>query len=291
MKRRDEVTVGILLTVAVIVLITGTLWLVRGGLKRGYPLFTSFAWGHSVKQGQAVVLSGVTVGYVADVNLNPNGLLDVDLIVRDEYHIPRSAVAEVYPVGIFGDVIVALKTDKPSTDYFKTGDTIPSRPASGSNLDVLQARADTIAQSLSRITKTLEAELVAAGGIHQVRQTISDVNQLVAQLQGAVAEQNRNMTATLTTIRNAVDSAELARTVHEVSVAAANTDSLAQRLSSTSTQLQGILARLERGEGTAGKLLRDSTMYTDARRLIQRTDSLLADFQRNPRKYIKLSIW
>jgi phospholipid/cholesterol/gamma-HCH transport system substrate-binding protein len=291
MKRRDEVTVGILLTVAVAILITGTLWLVRGGLKRGYPLFTSFAWGHSVKQGQAVVLSGVTVGYVADVRLNPNGLLDVDLIVRDAYHIPKTAVAEVYPVGIFGDVIVALKADKPSTAVFSRGDTIPSRAASGSNLDVLQARADTIAQSLTRITRTLESEMVAAGSIHQVRQTIEDMNHLVLTLQSAVVEQNKNLTATLASVRNAVDSAELARTVREVRVAAANTDSLALRLSSNSTQLQAILARLERGEGTAGKLLRDTTMYNDARRLIQRTDSLLADFQKNPKKYIKLSIF
>jgi len=294
MKRRDEVTVGILLTVAVAVLITGTLWLVRGGLKRGYPLFTSFAWGHSVKQGQAVVLAGVTVGYVADVRLNQTnraGLLDVDLIIRDEYKIPKTAIAEVYPVGIFGDVIVALKADQPGTTFFVRGDTIPSRAASGSNLDVLQARADTIAQSLGRITKTLEGEMIAAGGIHQVRVTIDNLDRLVLQLQSAVTEQNKNITATLASVRSAVDSAELARTVKEVRTAAANTDSLALRLSSNSTQLQAIMARLERGEGTAGKLLRDSTMYNDARRLIQRTDSLLADFQKNPKKYVKLSIF
>ncbi|HEX7939569.1 MAG TPA: MlaD family protein [Gemmatimonadaceae bacterium] len=291
MKRRDEVTVGILITVAVIVLITGTLWLVRGGLKRGYPLFTSFAWGHSVKQGQAVVLAGVTVGYVADVRLNPGGLLDVDLVIQNQYKIPKTVMAEVYPVGIFGDVIVALKADRPGSTYFAPGDTVPSRPASGSNLDVLQAKADTIATTLERITKTLDAELVTAGGIHQLRETISNIDHLVAQMQSAVNEQNKNLTATLNSVRTAVDSAEVARTVKEVRLAAANTDSLAQRLSSNSTQIQAILARLERGEGTAGKLLRDTTMYEDARRLIQRTDSLLADFQKNPKKYIKLSIF
>lgn len=291
MKRRDEVTVGILITIAVTILITGTLWLVRGQLKRGYPLFTSFAWGHSVKQGQAVVLAGVTVGYVADVRLNPGGLLDVDLVIQNQYKIPKTVTAEVYPVGIFGDVIVALKADKPGTVYFAAGDTIPSRAASGSNLDVLQARADTIAQSLGRITRTLEAEMVAEGGIHQVRETIDRLDRLVIQLQGAVTEQNQNISATLASIRTSVDSAELARTVNEVRIAAANTDSLALRLSSNSTQIQGILARLERGDGTAGQLLRDTTLYNDARRLIQRTDSLLADFQKNPKKYIKLSIF
>lgn len=291
MKRRDEVTVGILIAVAALVLITGTLWLVRGGLKRGYPLFVRFAWGHSVKQGQGVVLAGVTVGYVADVRLNPDGMLDVDLIVNDAYHIPKTAMAEVYPVGIFGDVIVALKADKPGTLYYARGDTIPSRAASGNSLDVLQARADTITTTLSRISKALESELVTGGGIHQMRQTITNLDHLVASLQTAVTEQNKNISSTLSSVRNAVDSAEVAKTVKELRTAVANTDSLALRLSSNSTQIQGILARLERGEGTAGKLLKDSTMYNDVRRLVQRSDSLLADFQKNPRKYIKLSIF
>ncbi|MEK7401163.1 MAG: MlaD family protein [Gemmatimonadota bacterium] len=291
MKRRDEVTVGILLTVALAVLITGTLWLVRGGLKRGYPLFVRFAWGHSVKQGQSVVLAGVTVGYVAGVRLNPNGLLDVDLIVRDEYHIPRTAIAEVYPVGIFGDVIVALKADKPGTAYYAEGDTIPSRLASGSGLDVLQAKADTIANALSRITRTLESELVTAGGIRDLRQAISGMNRLVAQIQTTVTEQDKNVAATLTSVRSAVDSAEVARTLKELRTSAGAADSLMQRLSSNSTQLQAILARLERGEGTAGKLLADTLLYHDARALLARADSLLADIKKNPGRYVKLSIW
>ena len=291
MKRRDEVTVGILLTVALIVVITGTLWLVRGGLKRGYPLFVTFAWGHSVKQGQAVVLAGVTVGYVADVHLNPAGRLDVDLIVHNQYKVPRTAIAEVFPVGIFGDVIVALKADTPGTSNFAAGDTIPSRLASGSGLDALQARADTIATSLARITRALESELVAAGGVRELRETIGGLNRLVTQIQRVVTEQDKNVSATLASVRGAVDSADVAKTLKELRTSAASADSLMLRLSSNTTQVQAILARLERGEGTAGKLLTDTTLYRDARNMLARADSLLADIKKNPGRYVKLSLW
>ncbi len=83
MKRRDEVTVGILITVAVIVLVLGTLWLARGGLSSGYPLYTRFAWGQNLKQGQPVLLAGVNVGYVGDVTLRRDGYLDVMLRIDD----------------------------------------------------------------------------------------------------------------------------------------------------------------------------------------------------------------
>jgi phospholipid/cholesterol/gamma-HCH transport system substrate-binding protein len=293
MKRRDEVTVGILLTVAVIVLVVGTLWLVRGGLRSGYPLFTRFAWGQSLRQGQPVLLAGVAIGYVADVRLKSDGFLDVDLRVNEEYKVPKTAVAEVMAVGIFGDAAVALKATGPSTESYAAGDTVPSR-AAASGLDALTARADSITASLHRITKSLEVEFVQAGGLRDIRQTMASANRFVAQMQSMAAEQNRNMTSTLASFRsaaNAVDSAEISRSLASFRETAANADSLMLRLSSNTTQLQAILARLERGEGTAGKFLTDTMMYRDARNLLTRVDSLVADFQRNPRKYINLRVF
>lgn len=293
MKRRDEVTVGILLTVAVIVLVVGTLWLVRGGLRSGYPLFTRFAWGQSLRQGQPVLLAGVAIGYVADVRLKADGFLDVDLRVNDEYKVPKTAVAEVMAVGIFGDAAVALKTASPSADSYAAGDTVPSR-AAASGLDALTARADSITASLHRITKSLEVEFVQTGGLRDIRQTMASANRFVAQMQSMAAEQNRNMSSTLASFRsaaNAVDSAQIARSLASFRETAANADSLMLRLSSNTTQLQAILARIERGEGTAGKFLTDTMMYRDARNLLTRVDSLVADFQRNPRKYINLRVF
>src|SRR5262245_16820321 len=100
MKRRDEVAVGILITISIVVLVLGTLWLVRGGLKSGYPLYTSFAWGQNLKQGQPVLLAGVSVGYVGDVNLRREGKLDVLLRIDDKYTVPKGSKATVKPVGI-----------------------------------------------------------------------------------------------------------------------------------------------------------------------------------------------
>lgn len=293
MKRRDEVAVGILLTVAVIILVVGMLWLMRGGLSRGYPLHTAFPWGQNLKQGQPVMLAGVTVGVVTGVELNPSGVLDVDMSIRREYRVPRSAVAEVYPVGIFGDVAVALRPSGPDPVSFEPGDTVPSRPATG-GIEALQSRADSVLQSVARITNALERDVVQAGALRDMRQTVSAANALVAQMGAVVAEQNRNLTATMAGVRRAtgaVDSAQVAATLASFRTTAASADSLMMRLSSNTTQLQAILARLERGEGTAGKLLADSMLYRDARAVMARVDSLLLDFQRNPRRYINLSIF
>lgn len=293
MKRRDEVTVGILVTVALIVLVVGALWLARGGLSSGYPLYGRFAWGQSLKQGQPALLAGVNVGYIADVELANDGFLDVEIRVNKQYRIPKNAVAEVIPVGIFGDAAVAFKTPGPSSIVFEPGDTIPTQKAS-SGLDALTARADTISRSLGRITASMEQEFVGGGGIREMRQTIATMNRLTAQMQGVVAEQNRNLTSTMAAFRSTakgMDSAQVAATMAQFRASASSADSLMQRLSSNATQIQAILARVERGEGTVGKLLTDTLLYRDMRNLLLSTDSLMADFKRNPRKYINLKIF
>ena len=54
MKRRDEVLVGVLMTVGLAIAIIGTIWLSRGGISQGYPLYARFGWGSGLKQGQQV---------------------------------------------------------------------------------------------------------------------------------------------------------------------------------------------------------------------------------------------
>ena len=292
MKRRDEVAVGILITVATIVLVIGMLWLARGGLSSGYPLHARFAWGQNLKPGQAVLLAGVSIGYVSEVELG-EGFLDVEMRINDEYTVPRTAVAEVVPVGIFGDAAIGLKADSPSGPKYAAGDTVPTRAATG-GLDALTGRADSIMVTVARITRSMEAEFVAGGGMRDLRASVASMNRLLTQMSAIVAEQNRNLTVTMASLRQAagaVDSAQVAATMMQFRATAASADSLMQRFSSNTTQLQAILARIERGEGTLGKFMTDSMLYRDARNLLTRLDSLAADFQRNPRKYINLTVF
>src|SRR3982751_2894546 len=144
MKRRDEVLVGIFLTVAAAIALLGTLWLVRGGLSSGYPLYSKFAWGQNLKPGQQVLLAGVAVGAVADVTLRNDGYLDVVLRVNDDIKVPKNSVASVKPVGIFGDAAIALTPKGPSKIYFQPNDTVPVG-AGETDIQAIENKVDSIA--------------------------------------------------------------------------------------------------------------------------------------------------
>jgi phospholipid/cholesterol/gamma-HCH transport system substrate-binding protein len=282
-----------LLTVAATVAIVGTIWLTRGGLSSGYPLYTRFAWGQNLKQGQPVQLAGVSVGYVDEVNLRDDGFLDVVLRVENKYKIPRNSTAAVVPVGIFGDVAVGLSPKSPSRIHYEPGDTVPAGPSPPGIGEIL-ARVDTIGRRVSTITAALEEQLVGGGALRDVRQTIDAAQQLTLQLNRVATEQSQNLSATMASFRraaNAVDPAVVDSTLRNFRVASANLNAMSAELATAVRRLDSLLAGLEAGQGTAGKLLSDTLLYSDLRAAVHRVDSLMADFKRNPRKYINLSIF
>src|SRR5690348_15976160 len=101
MRRRNEVIVGVFITVAVIVGIVGTMYLARRGIAKTYPLYALFQWGSGLKQGQPVLLAGVQVGYVDKVELLRSGYLYVTLGIERQYQVPTGSTVTVVPVGFF----------------------------------------------------------------------------------------------------------------------------------------------------------------------------------------------
>lgn len=299
MKRRHEVMVGVFVTVAVVVLLVGTLYLARGGLSAGYPLFSRFTWGQNLKQGQPVLLAGATVGYVDQVDFDQHGWLDVTYRIDKKYHVPEGTTATVENNGIFGDKLIALHPPllapgRPATStFFEPGDTVPTgKPAV--SIDQLLARLDTVSASVQSVSETIELQMVDKGGIADIRRTLAGTADFAESLNQIAAEQSRQLSMTLAAFRrsaNALDSARLAGTVANIQQTSANMAQLTQGLQQTTTQLNSVIARLDRGEGTAGKLLTDTLLYHNMQSLVGRLDSLTADFKKNPRRYINLTIF
>lgn len=300
MKRRDALLVGLFLIVATAVGVLGTIWLVRGGFSEGYPLFARFPWGAGLKQGQPVVLAGVNVGYVADVQLDPNGTIVVRMAIDDQYGIPKGSTATVVAVGIFGDQSVAINPVRATREYISHGDTLPVGPTAPS-VNELLGRGDSIARDVGAITSEFERQLVADGGVRDLRRTLASTNELVqqtnrlvAQVSAIAADQSRQLSETQGTLRRSVaalDSAMIDSTVRNLRATSANVQVLTADLRSTSAQLNGVLASLRDTTGTAGKLLNDPAVYDNLQRLVARIDSLTSDFQKNPRRYVNLSIF
>jgi phospholipid/cholesterol/gamma-HCH transport system substrate-binding protein len=293
MKTRDEVLVGLIVTAAIVVTVLGSLWLARGGLSKGYPLYAKFPWGAGLKQGQPVLLVGVNVGYVDQVDLHQDGTLVTTLRIQKSYQVPVTSKATVVPNGIFGDMAIAVTPSRPDPRSFKPGDTIPIGPSTPGIAD-LTSKADSITKSVNAMTTALEREMVAGGGIRDLRQTIAATNRMVTEFAAVASEQSRNLTATMTSLRratSAIDPAKVDSTITNFRTASANMAAMSADLKQTSSKLDAILAKVDSGNGSAAKLLNDPGIYNDTRALLARMDSLLADVKKNPKRYFNVKVF
>ncbi len=293
MKRRDEVLVGIVATAAVGLGVVGSLYLARGGLLPGYEVYSVYDWGSGLRQGQPVMLSGVSVGYVSTTDIRRDGKLVVGMRIYNRYEVPLGTTSKVAPNGVFGDMMVTLHPSQVTDEHFAPGDTIPAGPPSVGIGEIL-GKVDTISRDIGALTAALRSELVDAKGLAELRATVTSAHDLIETLDRVAGEQSRELTRTQQAVRRvagAVDSAQVDSTIRAVGDLSTNMAALGADLRTTAANLDAVLTKLEAGQGSAGLLLNDPGMYRDTRALLQRLDSLTADFQRNPRKYIKFSVF
>jgi len=293
MRRRDEVLVGGFTTIAIIVLALASIWLVRGGLNRGYLLHSKFAWGAGIKRSAPVWLVGVTVGTVDQVDLDPRGTLVVTYRIQRDYKVPLGSVATIVPNGFFGDMAVALTPPAPNPESYEPGDTVPvGIPSAG--LQALLQRADTLSGTVSIMMQALKTQFVDSGGIAEMRKTAVALNRTLATFNQVAATQSREIQATLVAVRKslgAVDSARVDSTVRALQQSANNFQVLTTELQTASTRFNSLLTKVESGDGTMAKLINDPGLYNDIRRIATRVDSLMLDLMANPRKYLKFSVF
>lgn len=291
-KTRDDILVGVVIVLGLLVAIVGSLWLARGGLSKGYPLYAKFAWGAGLKTGAPVWVSGATVGYVSDVNFRPDGTLLTELRITSSQPIPKESPASVVPNGIFGDVAVNF-TPKASGAKYVEGDTVVSGPVAA-GIAQLTAKADSITTSVAALTSAMNKELIAGGGLADLRMTLAGTNKLMGQLSAIAATQSTQLTETMTSLRRAtssIDSVKIDSTLTNLRTASGNMTSLTQSLDSTGRALNQIAAKVDSGNGSAAKLLNDPALYNDIHALLGRMDSLVADIKKNPKRYINVKVF
>jgi phospholipid/cholesterol/gamma-HCH transport system substrate-binding protein len=79
--------------------------------------------------------------------------------------------------------------------------------------------------------------------------------------------------------------------VDNFTTASAKLDTLTTTLSSLSVSLKNLTQKIESGEGTLGKLVNDSTLYIDLKKTTRNVDELITDIKKNPKRYLKFSLF
>lgn len=295
---RREVQIGFFFLLGIVAVVAALLMLTDPGTFRGrYDVSTSVRDAGGLRKGDPVQMRGVNVGRVRGFHITPQGV-EIALEMEREYPVPEDSRISLKSGGLLGGMIVEVVPGR-SGERVEDGAVLPGSVSPGM-FDVaadVGVRADTV---LGRATALLAPQTIAAvGGSAQELQTT------LTALAALATEQRREIALLSASLRRSAEGVEAATTRPELQRAVTRMDSITLQLdrstaslNRTTASLETVLGRMERGEGTLGRLSADETLYNNlnqaalsANRTAASADSLMADIKRNPRKYINLEVF
>jgi len=271
-KLSAEAKVGLLVLVGSVVLLymTFAVGKYEFGEKKGYiveAVFDSVA-GLDVKA--AVRMAGVKIGSVEQVELTDSRAL-VIMRILPNVHIKRGTTASIKTMGLLGEKFVEILPPSgpaeaaPGKSEFIQGGERIEITSSPSDVDKLINQLSAISDDIKQITASFRQVFGTERGTRSMEDMLSDLrkttaniqefsyalrsdgselvmrlNELTASLNEVVGENRDNLKVTMENVREASKNAELAL-----------------------ASIESAARKIDRGEGTLGKLVSDDSMYNN----------------------------
>ncbi len=297
--KNQELWVGLFVILGGLVTLYLLLTLTDAALFRGRYIVSSLVKDATgVRKGDPVLLRGVNIGRVQKFVMRGQQV-ELYLEIEGEYStIPTDSRVELASAGMLGGMVARVIPGN-GTALAVNGSVL-----TGAVPETLQDQFEGIATE-GKKTMTRVQDLLSESMVADTHSSIKELDGLLKRLTTIATEQQKELKALTTSMRAASENVEKATSREEIDKAMKRLDSLtasAERTSKTvenSTKaLDAVLGRIQRGEGTLGKLSTDEALYTNLNKTLASVDAtsvemknLLADLKANPKKYLKVSVF
>ncbi len=277
MKLETKVGAFFLATIAVLgVLILRTEKLDLFGKKNNHRFMMDFQEVAGLSPQSQVRVAGVKVGVVEQIKLE-QGKARVIIGVPADLPIYADASVQLSSLGILGEKYVDLNQGHASAGPMAENGNIPSHMGVG--LDNLMESLAAIGKDVKSITGALNQSIGGEAGRQKLDEIVDNIRVLTGEFRVMAQENHGAINTTLANVqaistefrdrlpRLAQQFEELGRNLNEM-VADAKPEmkgmmtdirKMAQNFQSTSENLRSITDKMNKGEGTIGKLLNDET--------------------------------
>lgn len=297
MSRRTEIQVGATVLVALGITLWGVTWLKDLSLNKRVRLWhVTFPQTGGLASSDEVQVNGLRKGSVARVDLVGDHVL-VELALATDITLTRDSRVSIRNIGMMGEKVIAVDLSASGVPYGER-DTIPGlyekgipevMAGMGSTVDAVTA----LAEQLKHIADAMEKSGSLDRTLANFSVTSEELKLAVSENRALLRETVANLHAASRTAKALTTDREgqLRHTLDSFERSAAGLDRLTTRLDSLRTVLQTVANKVERGDGTLGKLVNDPKLYDDARESVTQLKLLIGDIKANPKKYLNLKVF
>ena len=236
-----------------------------------------------------VYINGCKVGNVSSIehNFNESNIVYLTVSLNQGLRLPEGSYAQIHNKLMGGSTICIVMGNGKGT--IEPGSTLKGVLEAGAmgevgnmvpQIEAMLPKVDSMLTSLNTIFAN-----------PAINNTLNNLETLTAQLNTTSAQLNRLVENDIPTALDKVikiedDLLKVSSQLGEVDYA-----SIVATLEASLNNIQQITAALNEGNGTVGKLLNDTALYTKLNETCEAANTLLEDLKENPKRYVHFSVF
>jgi phospholipid/cholesterol/gamma-HCH transport system substrate-binding protein len=297
LSRRTEIQVGATVLVALGFTLWGVTWLKEVSFNRKYRVWqVTFPQTGGLSTSDEVQVNGLRKGNVSGVALVGDHVL-VDLALSSDVTLTSESRVAIRNIGLMGEKVIFVEMH-PGGRAYTAQDTIPGIYEEGipevmAGMGATVAAITDLATQLKKVADVMDKDGNLDQTMTNFRKTSQDLSQAVSENRAVLKQTLANLNAAsrtakaLTTDREA----QLKQTLDSFERSAVSMERLTARLDSLRASLQNASNKIDRGDGTLGKLINDPRLYDDAKESMTQFRLLIEDIRKNPKKYVNVKVF
>jgi phospholipid/cholesterol/gamma-HCH transport system substrate-binding protein len=316
LKRSKEIKVGIFTIIGITLLIFGYNFLKGFNPLRGYnKYFVVYDNVNGIVKSTQVTINGLKVGQVEEIGMlregDPSKIL-VTLILENTVKLPVGTTASISSQGLLGstDIVVVPAT---GTTYLNSKDTLVAGYEE-SLTGIIQKIIPPLKEKSEQVLVTLDKVLLSinsvfdststknlTNGIDDLSGTLRNMRSITARFDKLTAEENEKLKSMFENIESITHNlknnneaiATALKNISKItdSVAAADLTATINHTRTVMKEFSVTLEKINKGEGSLGKLANDSSLYVNLNSTSEELTSLMKDMQAYPGRYFSVSVF
>lgn len=248
--------------------------------------------------GDIVTINGMQVGTVSALDFHPrhDGSIIVEFFINNKLNIPENTIANLAS-SLTGSTSIELILGD-SQNMAQNGDTLTSGFDNGTmgiiaeTITPLKNNLETLLISLNDLTANLNDLLNSElkdninRGANSFANSMNNIETISSDLQQLVDSEDGKLTLVVNNLENITeDFAVVSDSLKKIDY-----NHLVLSLENCLTEFNTLLEGINKGEGSAGLLVKEDTLYNSINTTVATLQSLLEEIKANPKK-IKLSVF
>ena len=300
MKITREIKTAILVLASILLFIWGYSYLKGKDLLSSYTTYyVKYDNVDGLVKSAPVTINGLIVGKVSDIQLKEDWSSLVELQINDDYKVTKNSIAELYSPGPIGGKQVAILPNVDTKEVAASGDYLISSSKLGLTEEVSK-EIKPIKDKLNNVLANANTMLISVNEVldaktkENLRNSLENLNATLAQFKevsknanAMLADNKSKIDATMTNVQKASSNFS----IMSDSLAKANIGETVKKLENTLASVDKLMADIQSGKGTLGKLAKDDALYSNFTKASSELELLLQDLRLNPTRYINVSLF